>query len=47
MFVRKKPNKSGSVSVQIVVKTRSSKQKVIKSIGFSKDSKEIEHRLIR
>ena len=43
MFVRKKPNKSGSVSVQVVVKTRSRKQKVVKSIGSSKDPKEIEH----
>lgn len=41
MFVRKKPNKSGSVSVQVVSKTRSRKQKVIKSIGFSRDPKEI------
>jgi len=43
MFVRKKPNKSGSVSVQVVDKTRSRRQKVIKSIGCSKDPKEIEH----
>lgn len=42
MFVRKKPNKSGSVSVQVVVKTRSRKQKVVKSIGSSKNPKEIE-----
>ena len=42
MFVRKKPNKSGSVSVQVVAKTRSRRQKVIKSIGSSKDPKEIE-----
>jgi hypothetical protein len=42
MFVRKKPNKSGSVSVQVVAKTRSRKQKVIKSIGSSKEPKEIE-----
>ena len=42
MFVRKIPNKSGSVSVQVVAKTRSRKQKVIKSIGSSKDPKEIE-----
>ena len=42
MFVRKKPNKSGSVSVQVVAKTRSRKQKVVKSIGSSKDPKEIE-----
>lgn len=42
MFVRKKPNKSGSVSVQVVAKTRNRRQKVIKSIGSSKDPKEIE-----
>jgi len=42
MLVRKKPNKSGSVSVQVVAKTRSRRQKVIKSIGSSKDPKEIE-----
>ncbi|MEE3391754.1 MAG: IS1634 family transposase [Candidatus Cryptobacteroides sp.] len=42
MFVRKKPNKSGSVSVQVVAKTKSRRQKVIKSIGSSKDPKEIE-----
>lgn len=42
MFVRKKPNKSGSVSVQVVAKTRSRKQKVVKSVGSSKDPKEIE-----
>ena len=42
MFVCKKPNKSGSVSVQVVAKTRSRKQKVIKSIGSSKDPMEIE-----
>lgn len=42
MFVRKKPNKSGSVSVQVVAKTSSRRQKVIKSIGSSKDPKEIE-----
>ena len=42
MFVRKKPNKSGSVSIQVVVKTRSRRQKVIKSIGSGKDPKEIE-----
>ena len=42
MFVRKKPNKSGSVSVQVVAKTRSRKQKVIKSIASSKDPMEIE-----
>lgn len=42
MFVRKKPNKSGSVSIQVVAKTRSRKQKVIKSLGSSKDPKEID-----
>ena len=33
MFVRKKPNKSGTVSVQVVQKTKSRKQRVVKSFG--------------
>ncbi len=40
MFVRKKKNPSGSVSVQIIKKSKG-KSKVIKSIGCSKDEKEI------
>lgn len=41
MFVRKNKNRSGSVSVQIISK-RASRYKVIKTIGTSKDSQEIE-----
>jgi transposase len=41
MFVRKKPNRSGSTSVVIVDK-RSGKVRYLKTIGVSSDSKEIE-----
>ena len=41
MFVRKKKNASGSISVQIIAK-KSSKYKVVETIGCSKDEKEIE-----
>lgn len=41
MFVRKKPNKSGLVSVQVIDKSQG-KYKVVKTIGSSKDSLEIE-----
>ena len=40
MFVRKKRNASGSISVQIIKKVKG-KSKVIKSVGCSKDEKEI------
>ena len=40
MFVRKKKNASGSISVQIIEK-QNGKNKLIKSIGSSKDEKEI------
>lgn len=33
MFIRKKPNKSGTVSVQVVEKTKTRKQRVVKSFG--------------
>ena len=33
MFVRKKPNKSGTVSVQVVQKTKTRQQRVVKSFG--------------
>lgn len=36
MFVRKKPNKSGTVSVQVVQKTKTSKQRVVKSFGSAR-----------
>ncbi len=42
MFLRKKPNKSGKISVQVVVKTRQRQQKVVKTIGSSSDEREIE-----
>ena len=41
MFVRKKRNKSGSVSVQIISKTRGA-YRVVKSVGSSHDSEGIE-----
>jgi hypothetical protein len=41
MFVRRKPNKSGLVSIQVIDKT-SGRYRVVKTIGSSKDSKEIE-----
>lgn len=41
MFVRKKPNKSGLVSVQIISKDQG-KYTVLKTIGSSRDSREIE-----
>jgi transposase len=42
MFVRKKKNKSGSISIQIIDKS-SGKYKVLKTIANSKDLKEVEH----
>ena len=41
MFVRKKPNKSGLISVQVIDKS-SGKYKVLKTIGSSRDSLELE-----
>lgn len=41
MFVRKKPNKSGLVSVQVIEKSNG-KYKVVKTIGSSTDPSEIE-----
>ena len=41
MFVRKKNNKSGTVSIQIIDKS-SGKYKVVKTVGSSKDLDEIE-----
>ena len=41
MFIRKKKNQSGSVSVQIIQKV-SRKNKVIKSVGVAEDEREIE-----
>ena len=42
MFLRKKPNKSGSISVQAIVKTKSRKQHVVRTIGSSRNADEIE-----
>ena len=41
MFVRKKPNKQGSVSVQIIDKS-DGKYKVVKTVGCSSDQEEID-----
>ena len=41
MFVRKKPNKSGVISVQVVAKV-AGRSKLIKTIGSSKDVEEVE-----
>jgi hypothetical protein len=41
MFVRKKPNRSGSTSVVIVDK-KAGKVRYLKTIGVSSNSKEIE-----
>ena len=38
MFIRKKPNKSGTVSVQVVQKTKGRKQRVVKSLGSAHPS---------
>ena len=41
MFVRKKPNKSGSISVAVVEKTRDRKQRIVKTIGCSCEANEV------
>ena len=41
MFIRKKPNKSGSISVQIISKSNG-KYQVVKTIGSSKSEQELE-----
>jgi hypothetical protein len=41
MFVRKKPNKSGVISIQVIDKS-SGKYKLIKTIGSSSDPKIVE-----
>ncbi|CAG1020917.1 hypothetical protein DOJK_00653 [Patescibacteria group bacterium] len=46
MYIRKKPNKSGSVSVQIFTKD-SGKYKFIKTIGSSSDKNEIDNLVIQ
>lgn len=46
MFVRKKKNKSGKISVQIISKT-GGKYTVVKTVGCSNDSEEIERLFLR
>lgn len=46
MFIRRKKNSSGSISVQIIDKS-SGKYKVVKTIGSSEDEKQIEQFLIK
>jgi len=42
MFVRKKKNKSGVISIQVIVKS-SGKYKLIKTIGSSSNTQEVEY----
>jgi hypothetical protein len=42
MFIRKKPNKSGKVSIQVVMKTKNQQQIVVKTIGSGFEAQEIE-----
>lgn len=42
MFVRKKPNKSGKVSVQVVRKSKDRRQQVVMTVGCSSDADTIE-----
>lgn len=46
MFIRKKPNKSGLVSVQIIDKSKG-KYKVVKTVGSSNDPDEIERLMVQ
>ncbi len=43
MFIRKRKNKSGSISIQIIKKIGNGKIKIIKHIGTGKNQKEIEN----
>lgn len=45
MFVRKKPNKSGLISVQVIDKS-SGRYRVIKTIGSSKNATQVDHMVI-
>jgi len=45
VFVRKKRNKSGVISIQVITKLEG-KSKLVKTIGTSKDNKEIERLVI-
>ena len=44
MFIRKKKNKSGSISIQIISKN-SGRYKVVETIGCSSDENEVQHLL--
>lgn len=46
MFVRKKPNKQGSISVQIIDKS-DGKYKVVKTVGCSSDQEEIDQMVVK
>lgn len=46
MFVRKKPNKSGSISVQVIDKS-SGNYKVVKTLGRSKEPQEVDQLIYR
>lgn len=41
MFTRRKPNKSGSISVQVVAKTKDRRQRVVKSLGVGRTEHEL------
>ncbi len=41
MFIRRKPNKSGSTSVQVVVKTKDRRQRIVKSLGVGHTESEL------
>lgn len=42
MFIRRKPNASGSISVQVVEKTKLRQQKVVRTIGVARGAAEVE-----
>ena len=46
MFIRKKPNKSGLISIQVIDKSHG-KYKVVKTIGSSKDPSEVEQLVLK
>ena len=47
MFVRKKKNKSGSVSVQVIDKSNGYKYKVARSVGSATDPDEIKRLVLK
>jgi len=46
MFVRKKPNKSGVISIQVITKVKG-KSKLVKTIGSSGDERELKELILR